>query len=192
MGKWEKRTYKKSQCILFNSYIERYEVFSNMHRCRLKVGKWTFNSSEHLFQCLLFSDYPSQQKILYSAYSPQEAKRISKYSRTDVGLTTDYGKEIMLMRFCLRVKYLQCEEFRKALDQSVLDLVEYAWWGDDWWGAVDVDKELKEDLLEGEVSGRNACGRLMMGVRDEAKKGNFPKLIIVPNIGLKMDGKPLV
>lgn len=192
MGKWEKRTYKKSQCILFNSYIEQYEVFSNMHRCSLKVGKWIFNSSEHLFQCLLFSDCPTQQKNIYKAYYPQEAKKIGIYSRKDVGLTTDYSKEIILMRFCLRVKYQQCEEFKKALDQSVLDLVEYAWWGDDWWGAVDVDKELREDLLEGEVLGRNACGRLMMGVRDEAKKGNFPKPILCPYADLKMLGSNLI
>ena len=59
----------------------------------------------------------------------------------------------------IRLKASQCDEFKKILiDSGNKNLVEFAWWGDTLWGCV-----LKGD----EYVGVNACGRLMMSVRNE-------------------------
>ena len=61
---------------------------------------------------------------------------------------------------------MQCAEFRKAIDESGdKNLVEYAPW-DNEYGAV-WDKGLQAYV------GKNACGRYMMKVRENALNGLY-------------------
>ena len=69
------------------------------------------------------------------------------------------------MRKCLEIKYEQCDEFRKVIDSSWgKDLVEDAPW-DSEFGAM-WHKEHNAYV------GKNACGRLMMAVREKLSKAS--------------------
>lgn len=183
-------TYDKRDVVLFNSYSKVTEVLSNHHACELIVGGYTFNSAEQLFYCMLLSNYPIYQEAVYKCSNAKEAKRKGDYYLRRIGWNNDPDIEIHYLQFCQTVKYFQCKEFRTYLNSHPYDsFVEYAWWGDDFYGAVDENPELKYNWYEGNVIGKNVCGRIMMNVRDLYRK--CPVFISDVPDGVMMFGKPL-
>ena len=175
--------YEKSGVILFNSYSKiGTEVLSNHHVCRLEYEGRIFHSSEQLFYWLRFYGYPEYQEELMKCETPKEVKKKGERYMKKLGIVEDLERDVQLLRLAIRIKYNYCEEFRKFLDNHPnIPIVEYAWWGDTTFGCVDEDAKLKYDWLNGFVKGKNVCGRIIKGVRDEAKDAEGKAIITLPD-----------
>ncbi len=176
-------SYEKSKVILFNSYSKiGTEVLSNLHLCRMEYEGKVFHSSEQLFYWLRLTGYPEHQEALLQCSTPKETKRMGERFMKKLGIADDIYRDVQLLRLAIRVKYNCCEEFRKFLDNHPnIPIVEYAWWGDTTFGCVDEDAKLKYDWLNGFVKGKNVCGRIIKGVRDEAKGIEGKAIIAIPD-----------
>lgn len=174
--------YDKSTSVLFNSYSKiGTEVLSNLHLCKMEYEGKVFHSSEQLFYWLRFYGYPEHQEHLLSIDSPKEVKRTGERFMKKLGMVDEIERDVQLLRLAIRVKYNCCEEFRMFLDAHPnIPIVEYAWWGDSEYGCVDEDDSLKYNWYKGYVIGQNVCGRIIRGVRDEAKDENGKCIITRP------------
>ena len=98
-----------------------------------------------------------------------------------LGISNNIVRDVQLLRLAIRVKYNCCREFKAFLDNHPNDyIVEYAWWGDNEYGCVDEKSSLKYDWTQGSVIGKNVCGRIIRGVRDEPKDDNGLCIITRP------------
>ena len=174
--------YDKSGVILFNSYSKtETEVLSNLHLCRLTYDGRVFNSSEQLFFWLRLTGYPEHQESLLQCSTPKETKRMGERFMKKLGIADDIYRDVQLLRLAIRVKYNCCKEFKAFLDNHPNDyIVEYAWWGDNEYGCVDEERNLKYDWKQGIVRGKNVCGRIISGVRNEQKDENGKCIITRP------------
>lgn len=174
--------YDKSGVILFNSYSKtETEVLSNLHLCRLTYDGQVFNSSEQLFFWLRLTGYPEHQEALLQCPTPKETKKLGDRFMKKLGIADDIYRDVQLLRLAIRVKYNCCKEFKAFLDNHPNDyIVEYAWWGDNEYGCVDEERRLKCDWGQGIVRGKNVCGRIIRGVRDEPKDENGMCIITRP------------
>lgn len=175
--------YEKSKVVLFNSYSRiGTEVLSNLHICRLEYDGRVFNSSEQLFYWLRLYGYVEYQEELLRCETPKDVKKKGSEYMKKLGIVEDLERDVHLLRLAIRVKYNCCEEFRKFLDNHPnIPIVEYAWWGDTTFGCVDEDAKLKFDWSNGFVKGKNVCGRIIKGVRDEAKDAEGKAIITLPD-----------
>ena len=174
--------YEKSGVILFNSYSKtETEVLSNLHLCRLTYDGQVFNSSEQLFFWLRLTGYPEHQEKLMQCSTPKDVKRTGEKFMKKLGIADDIYRDVQLLRLAIRVKYNCCKEFKVFLDNHPnIPIVEYAWWGDNEYGCVDEDKMLKYNWEQGSVIGKNVCGRIIRGIRDEPKNENGMCIITHP------------
>lgn len=175
--------YEKDKVILFNSYSRiGTEVLSNLHICRLEYDGKVFNSSEQLFYWLRLYGYVEYQEELLRCETPKDVKKKGSEYMKKLGIVEDLERDVQLLRLAIRVKYNCCNEFRKFLDNNHnIPIVEYAWWGDTTFGCVDEDSRLKYDWSRGAVRGKNVCGRIIKGVRDEAKDTEGKAIITLPD-----------
>ena len=174
--------YEKSEVILFNSYSKiGTEVLSNLHLCRMEYEGKVFHSSEQLFYWLRLTGYPEHQEALLQCSTPKETKNMGDKFMKKLGIADDIHRDVQLLRLAIRVKYNCCREFKAFLDNHPNDyIVEYAWWGDNEYGCVDEKSSLKYDWTQGSVIGKNVCGRIIRGVRDEPKDDNGLCIITRP------------
>ena len=166
--------YEKSGVILFNSYSKiGTEVLSNLHLCRMEYEGKVFHSSEQLFYWLRLTGYPEHQEALLQCSTPKETKVMGDKFMKKLGIADEVYRDVQLLRLAIRVKYNCCREFKAFLDNHPdIPIVEYAWWGDGEYGCVDEKSSLKYDWTQGSVIGKNVCGRIIRGVRDEPKDDN--------------------
>ena len=161
------REYKVDDVIYFSSRIKTKEaqILSNMYPCKFYIGNIRFNSVEQAFHYFCFTEQPEIQYHILACRSGYEVKSKCKGLRRDSNfLRKRYG----LLELCLTEKYLQCAEFREILDNSGdVPLVEWAEWGDVEYGCCKYYNADQECLI-----GQNACGRLMMKVRQDNRKGD--------------------
>ena len=174
--------YEKSGVILFNSYSTiGTEVLSNLHLCRMEYEGKVFHSSEQLFYWLRLTGYPEHQEALLQCSTPKETKKMGEKFMEKLGIADDIYRDVQLLRLAIRVKYNCCREFKAFLDNHPNDyIVEYAWWGDNEYGCVDEERNLKYDWKQGIVRGKNVCGRIISGVRNEQKDENGKCIITRP------------
>ena len=174
--------YEKSGVILFNSYSKiGTEVLSNLHLCRMEYEGKVFHSSEQLFYWLRLTGYPEHQEALLQCSTPKETKKMGERFMKKLGIADDIYRDVQLLRLAIRVKYNCCREFKAFLDNHPNDyIVEYAWWGDNEYGCVDEERNLKYDWKQGIVRGKNVCGRIISGVRNEQKDENGKCIITRP------------
>lgn len=155
------RKYRKEDCLAFNSYNENF-VFSNMYPCTIEFNGIKFCGVDHLFHYLLFDGHKEiQDKILKcnGVNGNSQTKNLCKKYEEEILGDIDNKTKYNILYKCIKLKAEQCELFRKKLIESKdLYLVEWAWWGDKEFGCV---------LEYGNFVGKNACGRLMMKVREE-------------------------
>ncbi len=157
----EERKYKKDECITFNSYNENC-IFSNMYPCVIKYNDKNFQGVDVLFHWLLaqhLNDVELMDKIekCKGVNACYKAKKLFDEKHKDVEIDFKIKKTFLLD--CLRHKEKCCMDFSLQLFESGdKPLVEYAFWGDTLFGAVERGNE---------YVGVNACGRLMMQVRKE-------------------------
>lgn len=159
----EVRRYKKGECIAFNSKNENY-ILSNMYCCKLRVNNNVFYGVDcYYYYALaqLVNDNKLAKDILNckGVCACFDAKRIFQKRYKDFENDIDIKVRFQFIKEGIRIKATQCDEFRKELIESGnKDLVEFAWWGDSLWGC---------ELKGNEYIGVNACGRIMMSVREE-------------------------
>lgn len=166
--------YNKSTSILFNSYSRiGTEVLSNLHQCKLSYEGKNFNSSEQLFFWLRLYGNPEYQELLLKIETPKEVKNRGRVFLKNLKVEETTERKVQLLRLAIKVKYNCCDQFRQFLiSHPNTDIVEYAWWGDDFYGCVDEDINFKYNWKKGYVTGKNVCGRLIKEIRDEKKDDN--------------------
>ena len=154
------RYYSKEDSILFNSKGDNF-VMSNMYPCRLVYEGITFHSVEQLYFWMLYSENKKMQDKILSFNGICNAFDVKKFCKEHINeRDKDYElKKYRCLGKCLELKYKQCEEFREAINESAdKQLVELAPW-DAEFGAM----WIKEHNA---YVGKNACGRMMMNVRN--------------------------
>lgn len=170
-------TYVKKNCVMFNSYCRNENVvLSNLYdKCNIKFEGMTFHSSEQLFFYLLLEDCEEGRNKIMSCQTAKECKKIgSRYLKKmgwDDSNEVCQRAEVQALRFAIGLKMRYCEEFRNlVLNSGNKKIVEYAWWGDNDYGVVDLDEKNKFNYYKGEVRGRNICGRLIMEWRKKYRE----------------------
>ena len=150
--------------IAFNSYNEHF-ILSNMMPVKLEYKGMTFFGVDHLFHYLLYYQHPDiQSKIMKKAKgicANYQAKKISEENKELLSDITDMQK-INLLKKCIRLKFQQNECCRNyLLSTKEKELVEFAFWGDTFWGCV---------LKDGKYEGENHTGKILMEIREELRK----------------------
>ena len=157
----EIRFYDKRSSFLCNSKGDNF-VLSNMYPCHLVYDGMEFQSVEQLFHWMLFSNNDNMKQKILKCKGICNGFQVKKVCGENADkIDDDYeSKKYKCLSKCLEIKYKQCDEFRKIIDGSWgKELVEEAPW-DAEYGAM-WHKEYNAYV------GKNACGRLMMAVRDK-------------------------
>ena len=163
--------YTADECIPIRKVKEQWGVLGNFYQTPLIVKGVEFVSSEQLFQMMKFTDRETLLSIYHSRGLP--LKWAAKKGEKDGLCREDWGRIIIdCMKFCLQIKYDQCEEFRTALnDTKGFRIVEDQTNGKtskqtgkvkpaDSWGVV---------LTGDKYVGSNLLGRLLMELRDKGE-----------------------
>lgn len=141
--------------IYFNSKTPEYEWLSNMYPAPFKnEAGIKFVSSEHYYMWCKADNKDDANRVLNVGNS-WAAKKIGN----TVKLRADWHTyRLVAMKKALRLKFTQNQELKdKLLATGDVELIEYAPWGDIYWG---VDKSKK---------GQNNLGKLLMELREELK-----------------------
>lgn len=161
-------TYVKKDCILFNSYCKNENVVLSNHydKCNIKFGNETFHSSEQLFFYLLLMGCEEGRNKVMSCKNAKDCLKVGRKYLKSIGWDDNdeacQKAEVQALRIAIRQKMKYCKEFRElVLGSGDKKIVEYAWWGDNDYGCVDLDIDNKYSYYRGEVRGRNICGRLI-------------------------------
>lgn len=120
----------------------------------IKVGKWVFPTSEHLYQCLKCLDGGQQREV-------QQAKTawLAKQKGRLVHLQTDWEDiKIDVMRTVLLLKVYQNDTFAERLLSTTGKIVEISE-RDLFWGA-------RYEERYDQLVGQNHLGRILVGLRE--------------------------
>ena len=187
-------TYKKADCILFNSRLgkkdQRAMMFSNFQPFEFEVNGLKFHSTEQRYQWLRLTQKPEfQAKIL--TYTGErngwECKEYVGKRQVKPFVDMDIERRINDMRECLTYKLQYCEGFKDLLlATGNATLVEFAPWGDDFWGAVSGGRGGKGATLKG----ANVMGKLLMELRDTLNGKVAEKPVTTPAIAPKVEPLP--
>lgn len=170
-GNDEIRHYPVAECIAFRKTTEPYGGLSNMAPkypiviCGVKVL-----TSEALYQACRFPEMPEIQKMIIEQHSPMTAKDISrKYNHLT---RPDWEKRrVQIMQWALNGKLLyNWKTFGELLDATGKKYIVEDSPKDTFWGAT------KDGNM---YSGVNALGRLLMQLRQEYRRLNGQKNIIL-------------
>lgn len=114
-------------------------------------GIW-WDTSEHYYQAMK-SPFAEEREEVRKQETPREAKKKGR----DINKYADWeeGRKIEAMKMALRYKFFDVDAKIRLVNTSPDYLVEYAPWGDDYWG---VDKRYK---------GKNILGKLLVELREE-------------------------
>ena len=150
--------YPADLCVCIRKVADEWGILGNFARTPLIVDGVTFKNSEQLFQLMKFVD-EEPVKAVYQAANPKyTAKHWEKTHRRN-----DWGSIIVdVMKYCLKMKYRQSEEFCSSLLQTkglliVEDQTSFPKKTADTWGTK---------LVNNEYVGPNLLGRLLMELRD--------------------------
>lgn len=169
------RRYVSKMSVTFSKTTAKYGAFSNMASgMGLYVNDINIPSSEALYQACKFPLFPEIQKQIISSKNAMKAKQIAlKYAHY---IRPDWESiKFDVMRWCLRVKYLQN---KKIIEEMLLStgeapIVEYSK-KDGIWGAVPTNNH--------ELVGTNAMGRLLMELRQQIRNNLLAEPLLPPHI----------
>ena len=143
--------------ILFQSKgFPEFRFLSNFHVCRIEdeFGQ-TYHSVEQAYQCAK-ANTEEDWYLVKDCATPAEARRAG--SKVKLSENWSEQKDHHMEKY-VRYKFFQNKDLAELLLATEdFELVEYAPWGDTYWG---VDKELK---------GENRLGKILMKVRGELKE----------------------
>jgi len=155
--------YPIAESVFFHKKTDDHWMLSNLYACPLMADGIPFKSSEHLFQTMKFATAESIQAV-YQSNSPKMTAK--HYQKIGGHRREDWGTIIIdAMKYCLQLKYEQCQEFREDLKSTKgFYIVELQDAKNDnetsrpnGWGV-----KTKGD----EYVGPNIMGRLLMELRD--------------------------
>ncbi|AGH32005.1 GTP cyclohydrolase II [Vibrio phage PWH3a-P1] len=139
-------------------FREEYSFLSNFayFETPMKYGGLTFPSNEHFYQAMKFS----KDSVRRVEISNHPSKGLKKYVNS---LKSEWRKDwdsvkLDVMLYGLRYKFSEYNPIlrQKLIDTKGVELIEYNWWGDKFFGVC---------LKTGE--GENHLGKLLMQVREE-------------------------
>lgn len=137
--------------IYFNSKSSEYKWLSNFFPTSFRdLNGQLFLSSEQYYVYCKAANKEDAEKVLNANYGGM-VKKIGQ----QIKIRDDWEEiKIEAMRHALWFKFSQNEDLKqKLLDTGDVELIEYAPWGDTFWG-VDKNKE-----------GNNVLGKMLMGLR---------------------------
>lgn len=177
----ERREYDPNKVAVFHKTKEKYGELSNM-ASGFPIdfnGILRIPSSEALYQMMRYTEYPNIQYEIANTNSGMAAKMKSKrYRHLSRG---DWKKKrVIIMRWCLHMKYVSNRStFHAALKSTEdLEIVERSR-KDDFWGAIEMD---------GRLIGANILGRLLFELRSSVYAKKEPKIYIPDVPHLKIFG----
>lgn len=181
------RIYNPADVIVFHKTREEWGELSNMAAgFPLVVGGVEWLTSEALYQACRFPQLPKVQKEILEQRSPMAAKMKSKSHRYQTRLDWDNART-KVMRWVLRVKLAQnFDKFGLVLLRTGEQPIVERSHKDRFWGAVPDEY--------GNLAGQNLLGRLLMELREEAKRRSQDELevVVAPNLsGFLILGKPV-
>ncbi len=150
--------------ITFNSYNEHF-ILSNMMPVTIDYKGTTFYGVDHLFHYLLYYQNPDiQMEIMKKSRgicANYKAKQISEKNKELISNITPTQQRNLLKK-CMMLKYQQSDQCRDyLLSTENKQLIEFAFWGDKFWGCI---------LKDGEYVGENQTGKILMEIRNEIRK----------------------
>lgn len=167
------RSYPVDECVCFNSKNRDNYVLSNMFPCDLEYNGIRFKSSEMMYWWLMFEGEGREKEIVRDKIircggicNGFQCKKIGKENVDIIDDEVAYS-EFDILELCLIAKVKGCRDFRDKLRESEGKwLVEVAPWDYERYGAI-LNKENRC------MEGGNACGRVMMKVRDMFLRGDL-------------------
>lgn len=134
-----------------------FRFLSNFHLCNFKVGDYTYASVEHYYQASKGIKGENHRYIM-EAKTPGEAMRRGR-SVIDWDLEMWDKQKLHFMTVGVRAKFEQNSDLAEMLLATEgFELVEYAPWGDTFWG-------VGKDYI-----GQNNLGIILMQIRTELKE----------------------
>ncbi|MDE6521612.1 MAG: NADAR family protein [Muribaculaceae bacterium] len=155
------QSYPADQCAPFSKVAGKWGIFSNFASTPIEIDGITYKNSEQLFQCQKFTDEVALSDIL-GANGMTIKMKAKKWEK--ICLRPDWGSMIVdAMKFAIRKKYEQSEDFRTALEASkgffiVEDQTSLPRKTANTWGAK---------LISDCYVGPNLMGQLLMELREE-------------------------
>jgi type I restriction enzyme S subunit len=190
MESFDTLTYQRGDCVVFCKTKEACGGLSNMAAgYPLCVNGLDILTSEALYQACRFPHRADVQKLILAERSPMGAKMRSKPYRSDHTRRDWEEVNVVIMRWCLRVKLAQNWKTFGALLLSTGDrpIVEESH-RDTFWGAK--KEKTDPDIL----TGQNVLGRLLTALREELKQPDAETLRRVEPPALEqflLDGKEI-
>jgi ribA/ribD-fused uncharacterized protein len=133
---------------------------SNFHPAPIRFNDLEWPTAEHLYQAFKTED-PTWRKQIHQARTPGKAKRLGRMAPQRTGWIEE-GQRLQAMRQVLRLKFEQHPELAgKLLGTKDATIIEYAPWGDDFWG------------IGRDGRGQNWLGRLLMEERARLHEIHF-------------------
>lgn len=151
--------YKIEDCVAFNSYNENF-ILSNMYPCRIEYNNEFFCGVDNLYYYLLYYKHPDIQKKIKKCNGVcgnYQSKKIGDSNGDLIKEITDKQK-INLIKKVIRLKYEQnkhCREYLLNTKDKIL--IEFAYWGDTFWGCT---------LKDNHYMGENHTGKILMEIRE--------------------------
>ena len=137
---------------IVKEFRNKYHFLSNFFPTKIIIDGLEYNSTEHYFQSMKFTDLKIQEKVR-NAPTPSIAKKIAKKFRKREDW---YEINLHVMERALRVKFEIPELREKLIATDEMYLQEGNRWNDTFWGV---------DLNTGK--GENHLGRLLMKIRTD-------------------------
>ena len=147
-------------------------VLTNYYPCDIKLDGQVFKSAEHCYLWHKCTDLmePELAERVFSASTPEEAKRISTELGTQKDLTDWDNKKIDIMRKILLAKLDSCNLYRNVLLKSG-DKILVESTKDKFWGS-NMSHFLVKTTDPIFYPGENQLGRLHMEIRDNIKEAS--------------------
>ena len=147
-------------------------VLTNYYPCDIKLDGQVFKSAEHCYLWHKCTDLmePELAERVFSASTPEEAKRISTELGTQKDLTDWDNKKIDIMRKILLAKLDSCNLYRNVLLKSG-DKILVESTKDKFWGS-NMSHFLVKTTDPIFYPGENQLGRLHMQIRDNIKEAS--------------------
>ena len=188
---FRRHEYDRDGCIVICRSKEPFGGLLNMAAgFPLVVNGVTFNSLEHLYQCLRFPNLPGIQRRINSKASPLVAKWIAKPHR-EKGRGDWFELKILMMNWALHVKLAQhYERFGALLDSTGEKIIVETSPDGDFWGGIPSPRKSKPDILVGS----NVFGKLLMQLREEYQRKSRSQLIAVAPLSIPdfcLFGRPI-
>ncbi|MEI8092599.1 MAG: NADAR family protein [Spirochaetales bacterium] len=166
------QTFDPRNCVVVHKTHEQWGELSNMAGgFPIKVGDYTWPTTEALYQACRFPTLPDVQRLIRDQASPMSAKMKGKPHRAESRPDWDSAR-VEIMRWVLRLKLSQHgRTFGSVLKATDPKLIVEKSHKDKFWGA--------KETPEGQLVGQNVLGQLLMELRTGFLVGGFEALTTV-------------